>query len=250
LDTFNFDELNIALSKKATFKLRKDLQEIAVSWWVSSKRTRSYPYARIYDSLNFVGKKVTIIPIVKDEGKDGDRDYLEWDTISLMSLLGVYAIISYYESASKSQRYTNKITRQRFDIEYVKSEIEKLLPYQSDALHWNLSQVDKVGELSKRALNSYDEISRELGVEMHSSASALKRIELLSEGKEAFMNLSRDLAKKAQKSESVTIQPKEKLEGAKAKLTIKNYLGGYYYLTCDEVGNTRKNSLSYRGKTY
>lgn len=152
-----------------------------------------------------------------------------------MSILGVYSIISHYKSASKSQRYKNKITRQRFDIEHVKSEIEKLLSYQSDALHWNLSQVDNVGELSKRALNSYDEISRELGVEMHSSASALKRIELLSESKEAFMNLSRDLAKKAQERESVTVQPKEKLEGAKAKLTIKNYLGGYYYLTCDEV---------------
>ncbi len=44
------------------------------------------------------------------------------------------------------------------------------------------------------------------------------------------MELSRDLAEKAQKRESVTSQPKEYLTGEKAKLTIKNDLGGYYYL--------------------
>ena len=47
-----------------------------MSWWVSPKRTRSYPYARVYDSLSFPGRKVTVIPIIKDEGKEGDRVYL------------------------------------------------------------------------------------------------------------------------------------------------------------------------------
>jgi hypothetical protein len=28
------------------------------------------------------------------KGKDGDRDFLQWDTISLMSLLGIYVIIA------------------------------------------------------------------------------------------------------------------------------------------------------------
>ena len=49
------------------------------------------------------------------------------------------------------------------------------------------------------------------------------------------MMLSRNLAKKAQDRESITVQPKEKLSGVKATLTIKNYLGGYYFFTCDEV---------------
>nr|MDO8082984.1 hypothetical protein [Candidatus Freyarchaeota archaeon] len=235
LDSFDFDQLGMALSSRATFKLFIGRHEIVVSWWDSTKRTGSYPYARVYDSLKFAGKPVTIIPIIKDEGKKGNKYHLEWDTVSLMGLLGVYVIISYYKRASKNPRCRDKIIRQRFDIEHIKSEIEKLLFYQSDALRWNLSQVDKVGELSKRALNSYNEISKVLGVEMHSPASALRRIELLSEGKEDFMKLSRDLSMEAQERESVTIQPKEKLEGVKAKLTIKNYLGGYYYLTCDEV---------------
>jgi len=235
LHTFAVQNLDVALSKEATFILKiDDERKIAVSWWVSSKRTRSYPYARVYDSLEF-GKKVTIIPIVKDEGARGDRDFLQWDTVSLMSLLGVFVIIGYYVDAEPNPRYPNKITNQRHDAHYILSEIEKLLSYQSDALHWNLSQLEKAGELGEKALESYTQISGRLGVKMHSPEKARKRIEKLLEGKEAFLALSRDLAKKAQKRESITKQPKEKLKGGKATITIKNYLGGKYFFTLDEV---------------
>lgn len=92
----------------ASFLLQDESEVYAVSKWVSPKRTRSYPYARVYDSLAFKNK-VTIIPIVKDEGLDGDMDYIQWDTISLMSLLNVYVIVGYYDNASKNQKYANKI---------------------------------------------------------------------------------------------------------------------------------------------
>lgn len=236
LNTFNFSELGKALSNDATFILKiDDRNQIALSWWVSAKRTRSYPYARVYDSLSFAGRKLTIIPIIKDEGKDGDRDFLQWDTISLMSLLGVYVIIAYYNDATQSSRYDKKITEQRFDIDYLKNQIKKLLSYQSDALHWNLSQIDNIAETGKKALDSYDKISQQVGVEMHSKKSAEKRIMELKKGKDAFMKLSRNLAEMAQKRESVTIQPKEHLDGIKGTITITNYLGGNYYFTSDEV---------------
>ena len=177
LNVFNFTELDKALSNDATFILKiNDKNQIALSWWVSAKRTRSYPYARVYDSLSFAGRKVTIIPIVKDEGKDGDRDFLQWDTVSLMSLLGIYVIIAYYTDAVQSSRYDKKISVQRFDIDYLKSQIKKLLSYQSDALHWNLSQIDNIAEIGKKALESYAKISQKLRVEMHSKKSAEKRI--------------------------------------------------------------------------
>ena len=211
-----------------------------MSWWVSAKRTRSYPYVRVYDSLNFVGKKVTVIPILKDEGKRGDRDFLQWDTVSLMSLLGVYVIISYYKTAEKSLRNPEKITHQRFDIEQIKSELKKLVVYQSDALHWNLEQIDKIEAVGEKALKSYEMISERTGVEMHSRILAERRIKELMKNKERFMSVSRDLARKAQKRESITLQPKERIKGAKATLTIKNYLGGCYYFTCDEVELKKK----------
>jgi len=97
LNVFDFEDLSKALSEEGTFIIEINKKQLALSWWVSAKRTRSYPYARVYDSLDFSGKKVTIIPIMKDEGKEGDRDFLQWDTISLMSLLGIYVIISYYK---------------------------------------------------------------------------------------------------------------------------------------------------------
>lgn len=172
---------------------------------------------------------------MKDEGKDGDRDFLQWDTISLMSLLGIYVIVSYYIKADKNPRYNHKITNQKFDIDHIKEEIQNLLCYQSDALHWNINQVEKIGQICEKALESYRNISKILNVEMHSERSAEKRISLLLKGKESFMKLSRELAKKAQNRESLTIQPKERVFGAKARLTIENYLGGCYYFTCDEV---------------
>ena len=117
LKHYKLEEFSTAF-EDATFFLDIDTQnKLAVSWWVSAKRTRSYPYARVYDSFNFTGKKLTIIPVMKDEGIDGDRDFLQWDTISLMSLLGVYVIIAYYKDASRSERYVGKITNQTFDFD-------------------------------------------------------------------------------------------------------------------------------------
>lgn len=249
LHTFNLSELEKALSKEATFILRiNDENKIAVSWWVSAKRTRSYPYARVYDSLGYSGKKVTIIPIFKDEGKDGDRDFLQWDTVSLMSLLGVYVIISYYIDASKNPHYKNKITQQRFDTLLIRNEISKLLSYRSDALHWNLSQLGKVGEIAEKALKAYSQVSRNLGVEMHSFDSARKRVKKLLQGKEAFLKMSRELAKKAQARETITSQPKERLEGTKATITITNYLGGKYFFTSDEAEIHRNDIFLIEGK--
>ena len=236
LESFSYKDFDATLSEKTTFILQIDsTKQIALSCWVSPKRTRSYPYSRVYDTLSFSGKKATIIPILKDEGKQGDRDFLQWDTISLMSLLGVYVIISYYADASKSRRYAHKITGQKFNSGHIMSEIDRLMSYQSDALHWNMKQVEGIGEIGSQALNAYSVISEKLNVEMHSWESAERRIDILREGQAEFKTLSRNLAKQAQARESITTQPKEHIKGIKGKLTIKNYLGGNYYLTCDEV---------------
>ena len=105
----------IKYQPKLTSKLTKfDLQEIDInnlpancvitdgkftfglSKWVSPKRTRSYPYERVYNTLG-TSKRITVIPIIKDEGLKGDRDYIQWDTVSLMSLLDVFVIFTYYK---------------------------------------------------------------------------------------------------------------------------------------------------------
>ena len=110
----------------------------AISKWVSPKRTRSYPFERVYNTLN-ISKKITVIPIVKDEGAIGDRDFIQWDTVSLMSLLDVFVIFGYYHNAEKADK---KITNQQFDNKYVLSKIREIQQYHSSALHWNLNELN------------------------------------------------------------------------------------------------------------
>jgi hypothetical protein len=107
----------------------------AISKWVSPKRTRSYPFERVFNTLH-ISKKITVIPIIKDEGAKGDRDFIQWDTVSLMSLLDVFVIFAYYTKAEKADP---KITNQQFDNKYVLSKIEEIEQYHSSALHWNLN---------------------------------------------------------------------------------------------------------------
>ncbi len=233
LPVFNLDNIVDAF-KKSVFKLKIDNDEIAVSWWVSPKRTRSYPYARVYDTLDH-NKKLTIIPIVKDEGFDGDRDFLQWDTIALMSLLGVYVIIGYYKTAIKSHKFKNKITNQVFDYNYLKNEILRLIDYKSDALHWNLEQIKNIDKIMYKAYNAYKAISKLIRVKLHSFEGLESRLIQLKKGLQRFLELSRDLAQRAQLRETKTLQPKEKITFTKASITIKNYLGGFYFLTVDEV---------------
>lgn len=245
LKKYSAEDFSQALAKESVFilDLGKD-NELAISSWVSAKRTRSYPYERVYNTLSFAGKKVAIIPIFKDEGKNGDRDFLQWDTVSLMSLLGVYVIISYYNSAEKSSKYGNKkgdkITNQRFDATQIKSEIKKLLAYQSDALHWNLEQIDNAGKIGEKALESYEDISKKTGVKMHLKSGAKKKILRLLGDKKEFMEHSRFLAKQAQRREGGITQPHENVDGSKCILTITNYLKGIYFFTCDECKINRK----------
>jgi hypothetical protein len=147
----------------------------------------------------------------------------------------INVILAYYKEASKNENYSNKITNQKFDFDYIKGEIKRLMSYKSSSLHWNLSQMEKATEIFQKALQSYEKISKKTGVEMHSKKSANNRLSKIMKDVEDFKKLSRSLAKKAQARESVTIQPKEHISGEKAMITIKNYLGGYYFFTCDEV---------------
>jgi len=237
LNIVNINDLANGISTNSSFLLQIDPQnQYAVSWWVSAKRTRSYPYARVYDTLSFSGKKVTIIPIYKDEGADGDRDFLQWDTLSLMSLLQVNVIIGYYNSAVKSTRYDNKITEQRFDIDYIKDQITHLSSFQSDALHWNLLQADLAPAIAHKAVDAYARISAAVGVQMHSTRTISNKIEQISLSADEFKRISRHRAHSAQTREIATLQPKEKINcDEKASITINNYLGGEYYFTADEA---------------
>jgi len=208
----------------------------AISKWVSPKRTRSYPYQRVYDTLTST-KKITIIPIIKDEGIDGDRDYLQWDTVSLMSLLDVFVVFAYYNKAVKNLKYKNKITGFQFNNKYVISKIKEIEQYHSSALHWNLNELqNNLYNIVDKAKKCYEKIEKQTGVVLHNINGINSFKAKISEDVSTFIEFSRGKAKEAQAREIVTTQPKEKLSTlTKAKITITNYLGGQYFFTIDEV---------------
>ena len=232
----DISKLDECLAQNPSFNLGiDDEQRFAVSRWVSPKRTRSYPFAHVYDTLPSPLKKVTIIPIIKDEGKRGERDYIQWDTISLMSLLGVYVIIAYYVTAVPSTKATGKITDQRFDSEYVEQELLRLNDYMSSPVHWNYEQIEKISQTADRAVSAYESIEEDTGIPLHSLSSAIRTVEEKFRDVVSFKKLSRKYAQRAQSSESKTIQPLENISGQKGKLDIENHLGGHYNITADEV---------------
>lgn len=227
----------------SNFLLKFDKNKLAVSKWVSPKRTRSYPYERVYNTLSAT-KKITIIPVVKDEGKTGDRDFIQWDTIALMSLLDVYVIPAYYNNADKrvTSKGKAKITNQKFDNQYIIHKIKEIPNYHSSALHWNLKQAKNLEEIVQKVKTNYAKIAAKTGVELKSEQGIDNFLVRVQTGVGEFMKFSRTKAKEAQSREFVTTQPKEVIGNSKAKITIKNYLGGLYYFTVDEVKKS-KNKL-------
>jgi hypothetical protein len=92
--------------------IRSSITELAYYKWVSPKRTRSHPFARIYATYN-ASKIITIIP-AKYKGRDGDIDKIQYSTISWMNLLNIYIVVAYYQTGEKShkkgQTTKNKLT--------------------------------------------------------------------------------------------------------------------------------------------
>lgn len=248
LSEININEIDIN-SAPASFILNNKKYFCGVSKWVSPKRTRSYPYERVYKTLT-LSKRITVIPVIKDEGINGDRDFIQWDTVSLMSLLDVNVIFAYYNKADRHQTIENKITKQEFDNEYVKSKILEICSYHSSALHWNLKEItETLPTIINIAKESYSKIQKELGVQLHSVIGVDKLIKQFEVGVNNFMQTSRDKAKRAQNRELQTTQPKEALNTkTKATITIENYLGGKYYFTIDEVKIHKKDLLLIESK--
>jgi hypothetical protein len=217
----------------SAFILKDNKHTFAISKWVSPKRTRSYPFERIFNTLH-ISKKITVIPIVKDEGEKGDRDFIQWDTVSLMSLLDVFVIFAFYEKADKAEQ---KITNQQFNNKYVLSKIKEIEQYHSSALHWNLHELNtNLHSIIDKVKTSYSKIEKLTGVKLHNPNGLDNFKEKIGKDVSLFMAFSRGKAEKAQSREFVTQQPKESLSTlTKAKITITNYLGGQYFLTVDEI---------------
>ena len=234
LRTFNLDTLNINKTPGA-FLLLGEKEKIAVSRWISPKRTRSYPYERVYDTLAHKGKKVAVIPVVKDEGLGGDRDFIQWDTISLLSLLDVHVVLAYYDDAIKNVRRADKITKQKFENDFVRKRLEEVFNFNGSSREWNEKEAKNLKAVFEKAKFAYRKISKKTATYLHNEDRLNERIKF-AETPQRFIGYSRRRSRNAQAREFVTIQPNEALSTlSKAKVTITNALYGKFYFTVDET---------------
>lgn len=206
---------------------------LAVSRWVSPKRTRSYPYERVYNTL-LHPKRATIIPIFKDEGADGERDFLQFDTVSLLNLLDVYLILGYYGDAARDS--SNNLIDQKFDRAFINEKIRQLQNFTGTATVWNFQQLREIPAVLEKAKTAYAEISERADVTMHDAAGVENFQKRIGKNLEEFRTFSRRKSQNAQNREFQTVQPKEALSSdTKGRVTISDKSGGKYFFTCDET---------------
>jgi len=237
---FSVFDINAAIGQGI---VRVGANALGYSKWISPKRTRSYPYARIYDTYA-LAKRVTIIPVIKDEGANGDNDRINIMTLSLMNLLNVFVIFAWYDDARKHASREGKITGQQLSAEYVRDRLEEINSYQQTALHWNLMHFSRDFErVYRKAVASYQRIAQVIGIPVHAEREHLLFLDqFIHDGQfdaDIFRQVSLTRSKQAAQREILTRHVREYLqEGDKATLSLTNYLGGEYHLTVDEVVKT------------
>ncbi|MCC6498850.1 MAG: hypothetical protein IT313_01140 [Anaerolineales bacterium] len=218
--------------------------QVAYSKWTSPKRTRTYPFARLYNTYN-AQKILTIIPVMKDEGLDGDLDKIQYSTISWMNLLNVYIVLAYYERADKNrsskQKNRDKLTSQKLNAKTIKDQIKTIVSYKQSALHWNRTLFEtRFVEIYEKAIASYELISSKSKVKVHPKGTKLQYLESVRKDYRRFRDISLRGSQGAALRESKTVHAQEFLEdGGKSVFLIENYLGGIYHLTVDEVLHDR-----------
>ncbi|MFZ2187323.1 MAG: hypothetical protein WAV46_01715 [Candidatus Moraniibacteriota bacterium] len=222
--------------------------KIAYSKWVTPKRTRSYPFARIYDTYSFGGKRITIIPIIKDEGvgaskNKSNNDRINFITLSWMNLTNIFVILAWYSEAERKSEY--RITNQRFDNDYIKTKIKEISEYQFDAHHWNNNHFIKdFRAVYEKAVSSYEHIAKKLSVKLHPSSRHKAFLEkIIDKSNPKIISLNgfalETLAKsRLAAAREVIVKHKNEylsLDSEKLLFEIINNLGGSYFLTADEI---------------
>lgn len=235
-DFANFD----VNSAKSSGLLELAGGQIGYSKWVSPKRTRTYPFARLYNIFN-TPLRATVIPVLKDEGLDGDLDRIQYSTISWMNLLNIYVVLTYYATARKNmsapQAHRHKLTAQKLNANVVQSQLVELGQYKQSALHWNRTLLEKqFVTIYQSALDAYEQISSRTGVAVHPKPAQQGYLGEVLRDFNQFKDISLRGSQSAAAREVRTSHHLEFLsDGAKASFEIENYLGGVYYLTADEV---------------
>ena len=174
LSKFPLREFDINRAK-ASGIIETETTEVAYAKWVSPKRIQISSLARTYNSLSTsktVSKTLAIVPVLKDDGRDGDLDKLHYSTVSSLNLLNTYLVLGYHNHADKNSAPgsidRDKLTNHRFESESIRSQIQAIIDYPKNAFHWNKQLLEtQFGETLRQALDAYWKISDRTGVKIH-----------------------------------------------------------------------------------
>lgn len=264
----NFTQLDIDIAqgstpKKNVFIYKYNNEEVAISVWTSPKRTKTNPLPRVYNTLSHDGIKITIIPVLKEEGESGEQNMLHANTIYWMSVFGVYVIVGYYENAilgkvgkqaanakkgKPSKEGNPKFAEQILELGSIKAQIHKIIDEKPDLKSWNTKQIKKIPALLDVAITTYRELSRKLRVPIR--IKSLNNKELFNKKwKSDLKNLFLDHTKlelEAQNREIKTTHSHEDIlqeYGDKAKFNIDCGNSEMLYLTADAVNMNNQEKI-------
>jgi len=242
-------------SKKNVFLYKYNNEKAAISVWTSPKRTKTNPLPRVYTTLSHNGLKITIIPVLKEEGESGEQNMIHANTIYWMSTLGVYVIIGYYNDAKlgkigkqstnaregkPSKEGKRKFSSQLLELESIKKQIHQIIKEKPDIIKWNKEQIKKIPELLEKTIQRYRELGKNLGVPLKTKALKNKEEDAKKwkRNLETLFSDQKKLELDAQNRETRTNHKHESVPpeyGGKAKFSIECGPSEMLYLTADAV---------------
>ena len=228
-----------------------DSETVAISVWTTPKRTKTYPFARVYDTLSYDGIKITIIPAMVDYGAHGERGKIQPNTIDWMTSVGVYLILGVYIDADKGKvgklaANANKDTKsregspkfaqgQRFDLENIQAQIEKIIETKPSVKEWNDNQLTKIPNLLANAIDIYKKLGKKLDVPLGNFTKLEKEVAIWKKNSFKFLADCEENSKGAQDREAKSVHKLEDVPGEKGKINIDFGDTRKLYLTSDSM---------------
>ena len=232
-DSYNFSkdqglkeiEFNKAMRENRTsFKTKIGNELVAISVWTTPKRTKTYPFPRVYSTLAHGGKKITVIPVQASYGKHGDDNKLQPGTISWMSGLGVYVIVGVYTkakmrpkgkaaaNASKGKTSTQGepvFTSFEFENDGLLEQVREIVSERPKVEDWNQKQLIRIPSLLKASIENNRRLGKELGVVVRSFKPLEKKLQVWDKDRSKFLL---DCDRESEKAQHREFSSDQKLE--------------------------------------
>jgi len=250
--------------KEALRKKKKSFQSeflgktVSISVWTTPKRTKTYPFPRVYSTLGENGKKITIIPAQASYGKYGDKNKIQPGTIHWMTGLDVYVIVGVFIKAkSKAKGKPSKNKKEgkvstegklvfsdfEFDEEELVKQINEIIEKCPSIKEWNKSQVEAIPELLERATETNKQLGSKLGVEVQNFNPLEKKLKKWKTNHSEMISDYDNESMGAQKREVSADQVLENVDGDKGKINVDMGDSKMLFLTSDSMLIDKKNKI-------